>query len=176
MNAGSRLHARRPAWLALALIAAACGACGPRDLQTPAALVGRWDGHVAWRDATTPLSIAIAPEGDSLAVRFFAPALGIDSLDAGRLSFDSPRVHFAVPDSAGAVAFDGWHRRGLIVGALSMPELGERNASRLPQLSLKRRVPPAHKAPWPESLSVAPPMPREREASLGGWLRALASR
>jgi hypothetical protein len=150
--------------------------CGPRDRQAPEALIGRWEGHVAWRDATTPLALVVRADGESLAVRFFAPALGVDSLEAGRLSFESPRVHFMVPDSLAPIAFDGW-LRGLVVGALSSRVLGgETNRGLLPQLSLKRRVPPAHKAPWPESLSVAPPVPRERERSLGAWLRALAAR
>jgi len=170
-----RLRAAAGAFAACAALA--LGACGPRDVQSPAALVGRWEGHVAWRDATTPLAIVVAPRGDSLAVRFFAPSLGVDSLDAGRIAFDSPRVHFTVPDSAGAIAFDGWLRRGLVVGVLSSPLLGgETNRARLPQLSLKRRVPPEHKAPWPDSLSQSPPEPKERERSLGAWLRRLAAR
>ena len=169
----SRPRVRLATAAALVLAALALASCGPRDVQSPAALVGRWEGHVAWRDATTPLALVILRAGDSLAVRFFAPGLGVDSLDAGTLSFDSPRVHFSVPDSAGSIAFDGWLRRGLIVGAFSSPSLGgETNASRLPQLALKLRVPPAHKSPWPEALSVAAPVVRERERSLGAWLRA----
>ena len=164
--------------VAAALLAAlALASCGPRDVQTPAALVGRWEGHVAWHDATTPLALVVRREGDSLTARFSAPALGVDSLEAGRLSFDSPRVHLSLPDPGGAIAFDGWLRRGLIVGGLTSPTLGgDRNASRLPQFSLKLRVPPPHRSPWPESLSVAPPLPREPERSLGAWLRARAAR
>ena len=162
---------------AMCAAALALASCGPRDVQSPATLLGRWEGHVAWHDATTPLAIHVLADGVSLAVRFFAPALGVDSLEAGRLSFSSPHVHFRVPDSSGAVAFDGWLRRGLIVGAFSSDaSAGATNPGLLAQLSLKRRVPPAHKSPWPESLLVAPVIPRERERSLGAWLRAHAGR
>ncbi len=161
---------------AAALLALALCSCGPRDVQTPAALVGRWEGHVAWRDATTPLGLRVEPRGDSLAAWLFAPALGVDSLDVGRLSFASPRVHFAVPDSSGAVAFDGWLRRDLVVGALSARWLPEANRSRLPQLALGRRVARRHPPPWPESLEVAAPVSPEPERSLGAWLRARAAR
>jgi hypothetical protein len=159
------------------LLACALASCGPRDRQAPGALLGRWEGHVAWRDATTPLALVVAPDGDSLAAWFFAPALGVDSLAAGRLSFDSPRVHFSLPDSLGDVAFDGWLRRGLVVGALSAPVLGgETNPGRLPQLSLQRRDVRPHRAPWPESLTVAPAVVPEPERSLGAWLAVRAGR
>jgi hypothetical protein len=167
---------RTAAPTAVLALAAVLAGCGPRDVQSAGALVGRWQGHVAWRDATTPIALRIEPRGDSLAARFFAPALGVDSLDAGALSFDSPRVYFAVPDSAGAIAFDGWLRRGLIVGAFSSPALHEPNASLLPQASLRREEPRRHTSPWPESLSVAAPLPHEREHGLGEWLRDRAAR
>ena len=105
--------------LAAAFALGLLSSCGPRDSQTAAALVGDWRGHVAWRDGTTPLVLHVRAEGDSLAATLDAPALGVTGQPVGRVSYDSPRVHFAVTDSAGTLAFDGWLRRGLVVGALS---------------------------------------------------------
>ena len=171
------MSARRAASLAALLALFALASCGPRDVQQPAALVGHWQGHVAWRDATTPIELEVARSGDSLAATFSAPALGVVERPIGPLAYAPPRVHFTVRDSGGAFAFDGWLRRGLVVGAFSSPALGgETNPSRLPQLALKRRVAPARRAPWPESLSVAPPVPHERERSFGAWLLARAAR
>jgi len=166
---------RPPLAAALALLAALAAGCGPRDVQTADALVGRWQGHVAWHDATTPLVLVVTRDGDSLGARVLTPAFGADSLEAGRLAYDSPRVHFAVPDSSGALAFDGWLRRGLVVGAFSGPALGaETNRTLLPQLSLKRIEPRRRAAPWPDSLNAAPVIPREPQHSLGAWLTAHA--
>ncbi len=161
--------------IALACLALLAAGCGPRDVQTPGALLGRWEGHVAWRDATTPIGVAIARDGDSLAVRVVLAGLAADTLDAGRFAYVPPHVHFALPDSAGAIAFDGWLRRGLVVGALSGGALGaETNRTLLPQLSLKRLEPRRRTTPWPDSLNVAPPIAHEPQRSLGAWLAAHA--
>jgi hypothetical protein len=85
-------------------------------------------------------------------------------------------VHLSVPDSAGPIAFDGWLRRGLVVGAFSAPMLGESNRGLLPQVSLRRAEAPKHLSPWPDSLRAQPPMPHEPERSFGAWLRARAAR
>ncbi len=163
---------RRGAAATLLALALLLGSCGPRDVQTRDVLVGRWDGHVAWRDATTPIGLHVAPQADSLAVWFFAPALGVDSLFAGRLSYASPRVHFEVPDSIGLIGFDGWLRRGLVVGVFSNTALGETNPSRLPQLSLQRREARTHALPWPDSLLASPVIAHEPQRGLGAWLLA----
>ncbi len=159
--------------IAMAALALALGSCGPRDVQQPEALAGRWQGHVAWRDATTPVELDITQSGDSLAAMFSAPALGVDSLPLGKLSYDPPRVHFKVHDATGAYAFDGWLRRGLVVGAISGTTLGaEQNPSRLPQLSLQRLPAVRRKLPWPAEAGVdsAPPPAKAPQSSLGIWL------
>ena len=160
----------RVAVSALALLLASCG---PRDVQQPVALPGRWQGHVAWRDATTPVMLDVTRSGDSLAAMFSAPALGVDSLPIGTLSYDPPRVHFRVHDATGTWAFDGWLRRGLVVGAFSSSTLGgERNPSRLPQLSLQRSPAARRRTPWPAEAGVdsVPPPVRVPQRSLGIWL------
>jgi hypothetical protein len=158
---------------AAAALALLLGSCGPRDVQQPAALAGRWEGHVAWRDATTPVVLTVTPSGDSLAALFSAPALGVEDLPIGTFSYDAPRVHFTVRDETGAYAFDGWLRRGLVVGAFSSTTLGaERNPSRLPQLSLRQPATGKRKSPFPAAAGVdsAPPPARAPQRSLGVWL------
>lgn len=155
-----------------ALALAFLSSCGPADQQSSAALLGEWNGHVAWRDGTTPLTIHIGAQGDSLVATLDAPALGVTAQSLGKLSYDSPRVHFAVADSAAEYVFDGWLRRGLIVGALSSVTRGAaQNPSLLPQLSLKRHVQSARPSPWPKGVvGGAPPVAPARERSLGEWL------
>jgi hypothetical protein len=165
--------------LVMLALAATLAACGPRDVQRSAALVGRWQGHVAWRDATTPVVLDVFPSAESLAATFTAPALGVDDLPVGRFAYDPPRVHFVVCDAAGAFAFDGWLRRGLVVGAFSSPALGgERNPSRLPQLSLQQPAPARHRSPFPPAAAVdsVPPPARLPQRSLGAWLLARLAR
>ena len=162
-----------------ALLDLSLASCGPRDVQRPAALVGHWQGHVAWRDATTPVALDVFPSAESLAATFTAPALGVADLPLGRFAYDPPRVHFVVRDAAGRFAFDGWLRRGLVVGAFSSATLGgERNPSRLPQLSLQQRPPVRHRSPFPPEAgvdSVPPPAPLPQR-SLGAWLLARLAR
>ncbi len=155
---------------ALALVSLA--SCGPRDVQTASSLVGDWRGHVAWRDGTTPVLLHVRAEGDSLTATLDAPALGVSAQPIGRVSFDSPRVHFAVADSAGTVAFDGWLRRGLVVGAFSGGPIGaESNRALLPQLSLKQAVKPAKPSPWPEGVvGGEPPIVPAPQRTLAEWL------
>lgn len=113
--------------------------CGPRDRQVPAALVGRWQGRIAWRDAETPVALEIAADGDSLTALLEAPELGLSRAPIGRVSFDSPRVHFAIPGARDTVAFDGWFRRGVFTGALSSATLGRGGRTALlPQLAMGR--------------------------------------
>lgn len=159
-------------------VALALSSCGPNDRQSPAALVGRWEGHIAWRDATTPLTLEVARDGDSLVATFGAPALGVEHLAAGRLSYAAPRVHLVVPDSSAPVAFDGWLRRGLVVGSLSSAALGSaRNPALLPQFSLRQKSSGKRRMPWPDSLMGGPPpVVRTAERSLGAWLGARAGR
>lgn len=158
-------------------LATAAASCGPRDVQEVSALPGRWEGRVAWRDATTPLVVTLRREGDSLVARVAAPALAPDSAEAGAVAFAPPRVRFAWPDSAGAIVFDGWLRRGLIVGSLSGAATGgETNRALQPQFALKRHEGRAHALPWPDSLTAPAPVPHEPGGSLGGWLRRHAGR
>ena len=163
-----RPRAARAAALALCLLSS----CGPRDVQVASSLVGDWKGHVAWRDGTTPLVLHVRADGDSLDATLDAPALGVSAQPIGRVSFDSPRVHFVVADSAGTVAFDGWLRRGLVVGAFSGGPVGaETNRALLPQLSLKQAVKPAKPSPWPEGVvGGEPAIVPAPERSLGEWL------
>jgi hypothetical protein len=157
----------------MTMLALALASCGPRDVQQPVALVGSWQGHVAWHDATTPVVLDITHSGDSLAAMFSAPALGVDSLPIGKLSYDPPRVHFRVHDATGSWTFDGWLRRGLVVGAFSSPVLGgERNPSRLPQLSLQQRPAIRRRSPFPAAAGVdsVPPPAQVPQRSLGIWL------
>lgn len=155
-----------------ALALAFLSSCGPADLQSSAALLGEWNGHVAWHDGTTPLTLHIAAAGDSLVATLDAPALGVSAQSLGALSYDSPRVHFAVADSAAEYVFDGWLRRGLIVGAFSPVTRGAaQNPSLLPQLSLKRHVESASPSPWPKGVvGGASPVVPANERSLGEWL------
>lgn len=152
--------------------------CGPRDTQTASSLVGDWRGHVAWRDGTTPVTLHVRGVGDSLAATLDAPALGVGAQPVGRVSFDSPRVHFSVADSAGTFAFDGWLRRGLVVGAFSGGPIGaETNHALLPQLSLKQAVKPAKPSPWPEGVvGGEPPVVPAPQRSLGEWFASRAAR
>lgn len=158
--------------LAAAFALGLLSSCGPRDSQTAAALIGDWRGHVAWRDGTTPLVLHVRAEGDSLAATLDAPALGVAGQPVGRVSYDSPRVHFVVTDSAGTLAFDGWLRRGLVVGALSGGPTGaETNHALLPQLSLKQAVKPAKPSPWPEGVvGGEPPIVPATQRSLAEWI------
>lgn len=154
-----------------ALALAFLSSCGPADQQSSAALLGEWNGHVAWRDGTTPLTIHIAAEGDSFVATLDAPALGVTAQSLGKLSYGSPRVHFAVADSAAEYVFDGWLRRGLIVGAFSHAGVAGQNPSLLPQLSLKRHVESTKPSPWPKGVvGGAPPVAPARERSLVEWL------
>ena len=97
---------------------------------------------------------------------------------AGRLAYDAPRVHFVIADSSASIAFDGWLRRGLVVGAFSSPLLGEtRNPALLPQLSLRQKTTARRQAPWPDSIvGAAPPVARAPERSLAEWLGARTGR
>ncbi|MFN8586704.1 MAG: hypothetical protein U0704_02795 [Candidatus Eisenbacteria bacterium] len=160
--------------VALAFLLLAAAGCGPRDVQTAQGLVGDWKGHVAWRDATTPLVLHVRAEGDSLVATMDAPALHVTGQPVGRVSFDSPRVRFVVADSAGTITFDGWRRRNLIVGAWSGgPVAGVTNRALLPQLSLQLVVPPVHKSPWPEGVvGGEPPIVPANERSLAEWIAA----
>lgn len=160
--------------LALCLLAS----CGPRDVQVASSLVGEWKGHVAWRDGTTPMTLRVLAEGDSLAAALDAPALGVTGQHVGRMSFDSPRIHFKVADSAGTAVFDGWLRRGLVVGVFSGGPVGaETNRALLPQLSLKQAVKPAKPSPWPEGVvGGEPPIVPAPERSLGEWFAVRAAR
>lgn len=168
----------RAALACAALVLVAGASCGPRDLQTQEALIGEWRGHVAWRDGTTPVTLHVAADGESLVATLDAAALGVSAQPLGRLSYDSPRVHFVVADSAASHSFDGWLRRGLVVGSfspLAEPAAGSapvvRNPSRLPQLSLKRWEKPAQPSPWPEGVvGGEPPVEPAPERSLGEWL------
>jgi hypothetical protein len=164
---------KRLALPALALLALLAASCGPRDVQQPGVLIGRWYGRISWRDATTPVMLDVLRSGDSLSAMFSAPALGVDSLPLGRLAYDPPRVHFVVHDVAGRFVFDGWLRRGLVVGSLASPSFGnETNPSRLPQVSLQQRPANRKKLPFPAAAQVdsVPPPERLPQHSLGAWL------
>lgn len=170
---GARVTRRPRAALAAAalVLVSLAASCGPRDTQTASSLVGDWRGHVAWRDGTTPMLLHVRAEGDSLTATLDAPALGVSAQPIGRVSFDSPRVHFAVAESVGTIAFDGWLRRGLVVGAFSGGPVGaQTNHALLPQLSLKQAVKPAKPSPWPEGVvGGEPPIVPAKERSLGEW-------
>lgn len=165
--------------VALLALALALASCGPRDVQAPEALLGHWSGSLAWRDATTPVAMVVTREGDSLAASLDAPELGLHGQPLGRLSFRSPRVHFAWRDSGGAFAFDGWLRRGLVVGAVSSAALGgERNPTLLPQLALSQRKAERRQRPWPAAVVVEslPASPSGPPRALGTWLAERAAR
>lgn len=123
----------------LAALAAAFGAgCGPRDVQSPDALVGHWEGNLAYRDATLPVDLDIGRRGESLEARLTAPGLMIRDLPVGGFAFRSPKVRFRLPVGGETWTFDGWFRRSIIVGALSGGSLPMTfNRGRLPQLGLK---------------------------------------
>lgn len=159
---------------ALTILLLFAAGCGPRDVQIAQGLVGEWKGHVAWHDATTPIVLHVRAEGDSLVATLDAPALQVQAQPIGRVSFDSPRVHFTVRDSARTVAFDGWRRRNLIVGAFSGAPLGTgANRALLPQLSLQLVVPPSRPSPWPKGVvGGEPPLEPASERSLVEWLAA----
>jgi len=161
--------------VACALVLLSTG-CGPRDVQTPDAPLGAWQGTLSWRGERTPLSLEVSRAGESLAVLVSAPALGVSRLDAGALAFTPPRVRFTIPDSSGPIAFEGWLRRGVMVGALASTSLiAERNPSRLPLVTLSR-VRPRHPLPFPREAGSDsfPPPPPAPERSIGAWLRSRA--
>lgn len=166
---------RRARRLGIGILLLALGACGPRDRQVPVALVGRWQGRIAWRDAETPVALEIAAEGDSLTAVLDAPDLGLARAPIGRVSFDSPRVHFAIPGSRDTVAFDGWFRRGVFTGALSSSALGRGGRTALlPQLAMGR---PPGRPHLPGVVADTLPVARTSAGSpdtLVAWLHARA--
>lgn len=109
--------------LALAVLAsglvAALAACAPPDTQGAQALLGAWVGSVTYRDTSTTLTLDVIADGDSLAATFGAPELGVARTRIRRFSYARPRVHFVVAASADTLAFDGWLRRGLLVGVVT---------------------------------------------------------
>ncbi|HEV2104370.1 MAG TPA: hypothetical protein VGU27_01480 [Candidatus Eisenbacteria bacterium] len=170
---GVRARARIAA-LAAALLA--LSACGPRDVQRPAALVGRWEGQVAYRDGTLPLALVIATDRDSLRAELDAPTLGLVAAPLGRLAYDPPALHFTLAAARGPVAFDGWFRRDLIVGTLSAGALAPPGrTSLLPQLTLARLRPRHPHLPGVDTTTAAPrggAAPGGDPDTLLAWLRA----
>ena len=144
-------------------------------MQQPEALIGRWQGHVAWRDATTPVMLEVARSDDSLAAMFSAPALGVEELPIGKLSYDPPRVHFTVRDARARSTFDGWLRRGLVVGAFSSDSLGRAQplaaAAALAPAAARRAAASCRGRRPPGVDSAPPPAP-----DTGALARRLAAR
>lgn len=136
----SRIPTRGLPVLALALLLASCG---PRDVQSPEALAGHWQGSIAWRDATVPVDLDVERSGDGFAARFTAPELLLRDVPVEAFIYASPKVRFQVPVGGETWAFDGWFRRNLLVGACSGGSLPRTmNRAQLPQLGLRRLAKP----------------------------------
>lgn len=169
---GTRVTRTSRVALAAAFALGLLFSCGPRDSQT-----GRRAGRRLARARRVarrhdPARAARARRGRFARRHARRSALGVAGQPVGRVSYDSPRVHFVVTDSAGTLAFDGWLRRGLVVGALSGGPTGaETNHALLPQLSLKQAVKPAKPSPWPEGVvGGEPPIVPATQRSLAEWI------
>lgn len=140
-------HARRAlARLAAALLAALPAACGPNDVQSPDALVGHYEGNIAYRDATLPVDLDVERVAGRLVARATLPAMLERDLPLEGFSFGSPAVRFRLPMGEETWSFEGWFRRSIVSGTFSggsLPAAANRNT--LPHLGLKRvtRRPPA---------------------------------
>jgi len=137
---------RALARLAVALLALLPVACGPNDVQSPAALVGHYEGNIAYRDATLPMDLDVAMEGGRLVARATLPALLQRDLPLEDFAFRSPQVRFRLPMGGETWLFEGWFRRSIVSGTFSGGSLpASPNRNTLPHLGLKRvtRRPPA---------------------------------
>jgi len=123
----------------LAGLALPLGSCGPRDVQSPEALVGHYEGNIAWRDATLPVDLDLEVRDGRLLARATLPALLARDLPVEGFEFRSPKVRFRLPMGSETWVFDGWFRRGIFSGTFSggsLPLTFNRNT--LPRLGLKR--------------------------------------
>jgi len=139
-----------PAVLAALALAAAFAGCGPRDVQSPGALAGHYEGNVAWRDQTMPVDLDIALVDGRPVARAALPALLARDVPVEGFEFRSPTVRFRLPVGGETWEFDGWFRRGAFSGTFtggSLPRTLNRNT--LPRLGLRRierRAPPEYAA------------------------------
>lgn len=123
---------------AFVLVAAFAG-CGPRDVQSPEALAGHYEGNIAWRDQTMPVDLDIALVEGRPVVRATLPALLSRDVPVAGFAFRSPNVRFELPVGDESWTFDGWFRRGAFSGTFSggsLPRTLNRNT--LPRLGLRR--------------------------------------
>ncbi|MCC6350699.1 MAG: dienelactone hydrolase family protein [Candidatus Eisenbacteria bacterium] len=135
MTARLRLAQLLPLAAALAFLAG----CGPRDVQTPEALAGHYEGSVAYRDETMPVDLDIELRDGRPAARVSLPAMLVRDQPVEAFEFRSPKVRFRLPVGGGTMLFDGWFRRDVLSGVLSggpLPFTLNRNT--LPRLGLRR--------------------------------------
>lgn len=131
--------ARPIAFAAAALLAALIGSCGPGDVQSPEALVGHYEGNIAWRDATLPVDLDIEMREGRPVVRATLPALLARDLPVEGFEYRSPKVRFRLPVGRESWTFEGWFRRSIISGTFSGGSLPlTLNRNTLPHLGLKR--------------------------------------
>lgn len=139
MSARPRRAPPSPSALAALLLALAFAGCGPRDVQSPEALAGHYEGNIAWRDQTMPVDLDIALVEGRPVVRATLPALLSRDVPVEGFAFRSPNVRFELPVGDEAWTFDGWFRRGAFSGTFSggsLPRTLNRNT--LPRLGLRR--------------------------------------
>jgi hypothetical protein len=162
----------------LLAVMGALAACAPPDTQGAHALLGAWVGSVTYQGESTPLTLEITPKADSLAAVFGAPELGVAHAVIARFAYAKPRVHFVVPAAADTLAFDGYFRRGILVGVVTSRTIpATERLVLLPQFGFHRPqkklelagVDSTFNAPAPQPL-LPPATPRAD--TLADWLRS----
>ena len=142
-------RALRPALFAAAFYAALAASCGPGDVQSPEALVGHWEGNVAWRDATLPVDLDLEMVNGQFVARATLPALLQGDVPVENFSYRSPKLRFRIPMGSETWNFEGWFRRNVISGTFSGGSLPlALNRNTLPRLGLKRVT---RRAPGPNA-------------------------
>lgn len=125
----------------LAALALAPGSCGPRDVQSPGALAGHYEGNIAWRDATLPVDLDIEVREGRLVARASLPAMLARDLPVEGFEYRSPKVRFRLPMGSETWVFDGWFRRSVLSGTFSGGSLPLTfNRGTLPHAGLRRVV------------------------------------
>ena len=159
------------------ILATALGACAPPDKQGVHALLGAWVGEITYHDASVPLTLELAADGDSLLATLAARELGVAPVALGRFAYAPPRVHFRVPAGGDTLVFDGFFRRTLLVGTVTSHEVvGAARLVLLPQFGFQRPrkklelagVDSSYNAQGPAA-ATAPPA--ARIDTLAAWLR-----
>ncbi len=175
---GQGVSRSRLALASLLLMLGALASCAPPDTQNAHALLGAWVGSVTYQGESTPLTLEIIPEADSLAATFGAPELGVSRAAIAHFSYARPRVHFVVAATIDTLAFDGYFRRGILVGVVTsraiptterlvlLPQFGFHRPQKKLELA---GVDSTYNAPAPQS-QLPPATPRAD--SLATWLRS----